>query len=140
MTTPQQANVSAQVDYAPLSVDGVKGTMDLRTSHGPLELNDVGGDVHARVEYGPVTVALQGNKWDGTQLDAEAEYGPVTLRVPRDFNAQLEIGAEHGPMDIDFPLTLTHFGGTSIETQLGSGGPRVRAVARYGPMSMKVSR
>jgi hypothetical protein len=140
VTTPEQANINARVDYAPLSVENVRGRMDLFTEHGPLELNNVGGDVRARVEYGPISVALDGLKWDGTQLDAEAEYGPVTLSVPRQFNADLEIGADHGPMDIDFPLTLTHFNGQSIDTKLGTGGPKVRAVARYGPMSLKINR
>jgi len=140
VVTPAQANVNASADYAPLTVENVRGRMDLHTDHGPLELNNVGGDVRARVEYGPVEVALDGSKWEGTQLDAEAEYGPVTLRVPRSFNADLEIGADHGPMDIDFPLTLTRFNGQSIATTLGSGGPKVRAVARYGPMSLKLAR
>lgn len=138
VTTPRQANVTARVDYAPMSVENVRGRLDLFTEHGPLDLTNVGGDVRARVEYGPLSVALDSTRWQGTQLDSEAEYGPVTLSVPRQFNADLEIGADHGPLDIDFPVTLTHFDGQSITTKLGAGGPKVRAVARYGPMSLRV--
>ena len=112
--------------------------MELRADHGPLKLLNVGGDVRARVEYGPLSVDLDGPRWQGTRLDAESEYGPVTLRVPKDFGAQLEIGADHGPFEIDFPITLTRLDGSSIQTKLGAGGPPVRAVARYGPMSMRM--
>jgi hypothetical protein len=64
----------------------------------------------------------------------------MTLRLPRDFNAELEIGAEHGPLDVDIPLTLTRFDRSFISTKLGAGGPRVRAIAQHGPMSLRVNR
>jgi hypothetical protein len=135
---PQQTNLDLSVSYAPLDVENVTGRMELRADHGPIQLNDVGGDVRARVEYGPMTVSLSGAKWQGTGLDAQADYGPVTLRVPRNFSADLEIGTRHGPLDVDFPLTLRRLNGSLIETKLGQGGPRVRAVAQYGPMSLKM--
>ncbi|HEU4995484.1 MAG TPA: hypothetical protein VFT29_11730 [Gemmatimonadaceae bacterium] len=137
---PQRSNVTAQVNYAPLDVEGVIGEMDLRADHGPLTLSDIGGDVRAHVEYGPISVSLSGAKWQGAGLDAVAHYGPVTLRVPRNFGAELEIGARNGPLDVDFPITLTRFNGSRITTTLGAGGPRVRAVAEYGPMSLRVNR
>jgi hypothetical protein len=135
---PEQSDLSLRVSYAPLEVENVRGKLDLQAEYGPLTMRDVGGDVRARVEHGPIMVDLSAQRWQGTGLDAEAAYGPVTLRVPRNFDADLEIGADHGPLDVDFPLTLTRLDGSRIETKLGGGGPRVRAVARYGPMSLKV--
>lgn len=137
---PEKSDLALQVSYAPLEVANVTGKMDLRADHGPLTMHDVGGEVLARVKYGPIMVDLNGAKWEGAGLDAEAEYGPVTLRVPKDFGAELEIGTRHGPLDIDFPLTLRRYDGSTIATTLGAGGPKVRAVARYGPMSLKVNR
>ena len=137
---PQRSNLALRVSYAPLDVENVTGQLDLQAEHGPLTMRDVGGDVRARVEYGPITVDLSAAKWQGTGLDAEAEYGPVTLRVPPNFGAELEIGTKHGPLDIDFPITLRRFNGSTISTTLGSGGPRVRAIALYGPMSLKMNR
>lgn len=136
---PEESNLTLRVNYAPLKVENVRGRMDLRASYGPLTLLDVGGEVRARVDHGPITVNLHAARWQGTGLDAETEYGPMTLVVPRNFGAELEIGTRHGPLDIDFPLTLTRLDGSMIETTLGSGGPRVRAIARYGPMSLKMN-
>ena len=92
------------------------------------------------MDHGPLTVEVSDARWQGAGLDAEASDGPMTLRVPRDFNADLEIGAENGPMDVDFPLTLTRLDGRRIRTKLGAGGPPVRAVADYGPFSLQISR
>lgn len=137
---PEHANLYLRVNYAPLEVEGMTSKMDLRAAYGPLTMRDLGGDVRARVDHGPIMVELSSSKWDGAGLDAEAQYGPLTLRVPRDFSADLTIGARHGPLDVDFPLTLSRLDGSLIETKLGSGGPRVRAVADYGPMSLQMSR
>lgn len=134
---PVESDLSLRTGYAPLAVENVRGRMDLHTDHGPLSITNVGGDVTARVEYGPLSVDLDGSRWQGTRLDAESEYGPVTLRVPSGFSADLEIGAEHGPFEVDFPITLTRLDGSSIRTKLGAGGPPVRAVARYGPMALR---
>ncbi|HMC55943.1 MAG TPA: hypothetical protein VKH19_12260 [Gemmatimonadaceae bacterium] len=137
---PEKSDLTVRVNYAPLAVEGVAGKMDVRAAYGPLTLRNVAGDVRARVDHGPLTVELTDAHWQGAGLDAEADYGPMTLRVPRDFNADLEIGAENGPMDVDFPLTLTRLDGRRIRTKLGSGGAPVRAVADYGPFSLQVTR
>ena len=137
---PEQSNLRLRTRYAQMEVENVSGRMDLSGTYGPVSLRDVGGDVRARVDYGPIEVDLSGSKWQGVGMDAESAYGPVTLRVPRNFGAELEIGADHGPLDVDFPLTLRRFDRSLIETKLGDGGPRVRAVARYGPMSLKMNR
>jgi len=140
LEVPEQSNLRLRTQYAPLDVENVTGRMELDGTYGPVNLRDVGGDVRARVDYGPLNVDLGGAKWQGAGLDAEASYGPMTLRVPRNFGADLEIGADHGPLDVDFPLTVRRFDRSLIETKLGEGGPRVRAVARYGPMSLKMAR
>lgn len=137
---PVESNVRAQVEHAPLGIENVRGRIDVRAEHGPLSLRDIGGDVRARVAHGPLGIRLSGNKWEGTGLDAEASHGPLTLRLPREYAADLEIGAEHGPMNSDFPLTLTRFDRSRIQTRLGAGGPRIRAIAQHGPMSLRMER
>jgi hypothetical protein len=137
---PVASNVSARVNYAPLEIENVRGKVDARVEYGPLTLRDVSGDVRARSDHGPVSVHVSGSRWEGAGLDAVAQYGPMTLSVPRDFNAELEIGAEHGPLQVDIPLTLSRFDRASIRTRMGAGGPRVRAVAEYGPMSLRENR
>lgn len=136
--TPFESNVTARNEHAPLRIESVRGRLDVDGAHGPVHLSDIGGDVRARVQHGPLHVELSGRQWQGAGLDAEATHGPLVLRIPRDYGAQLELGAEHGPFDIDFPITLTRFDKSRIETTLGAGGPRIRAFAAHGPLAVKM--
>jgi hypothetical protein len=137
--TPVESNVTARSEHASLKVENVRGRLDLDGTHGPVHVSNVGGDVRARVQHGPLHVVLSGAQWQGTGLDAEATHGPLVLRLPRDYGAQLELGAEHGPFDIDFPITLNRFDKSRIETKLGAGGPRIRAYTAHGPLSVRTN-
>lgn len=140
LDVPVQSNLTARARHAPLDIENVRGRIDVSAEHGPLTIRDVAGDVRARARHGPLSVSIATSRWDGVGLDAVAQHGPMTLRVPADFNAELEIGAEHGPLRVDIPLTLTRFDRSLIQTRVGSGGPRVRAIAEHGPMSLRTIR
>ncbi len=135
---PTRSDLDIETRNGPLSVSGVQGRMSLFTQNGPLSLDDVGGNVQARTQNGPLRVSLTGNRWQGEGLDAEAVNGPVTLVIPQSYNAELETGTQNGPMDIDFPLTVTVRGrmNRQINTTLGSGGPPIRVVTRNGPLRL----
>ena len=137
---PRNTNLTARVEHAPMLVAGLRGRLDLDAAHGPMDLEDVGGNVRARVQHGPLSIDVTGKQWDGERLDAEAAHGPLTLRLPKDFQADLELGAEHGPFDVDFPVTLTRFDRSRITTKLGAGGPPLRAFASHGPLSVRLAR
>jgi hypothetical protein len=138
--TPVESNVTARNEHAPMRIENVSGRLDVVGAHGPVHLSDIGGDVRARVQHGPLHMELSGRQWQGAGLDAEAMHGPLVLRLPRDYGAQLELGAEHGPFDIDFPITVTRFNKSRIETKLGAGGPRIRAFTAHGPLSVRTMR
>jgi hypothetical protein len=139
---PRRTDLNLSTENGPLSVEDVAGQMELATQNGPLSLSGVGGDVHASAQNGPLTVDLQGTKWDGAGLDAETQNGPADLRIPNDYNAKIEFGTVNGPMDLDFPLTVTISGRirNRISTTLGNGGPLIRVVTTNGPMSVRRGR
>jgi hypothetical protein len=133
---PRRSDLRIDANNGPIGVEDVGGRMDLRTVNGPLSLTDVSGDVRGHTENGPLRVALEGSKWDGAGLDAETVNGPVVLTIPRNYSAHLETGTVNGPMSIGFPITvqgrITH----RLSTDLGSGGPPVRAVTTIGPVTI----
>lgn len=139
---PRKTSLRAATTNGPLSARELSGTIDLRSTNGPLELADLSGDVRARVQNGPLTVDLSGSGWDGKGLDAESVNGPVDLRIPDNYNAELETGTVNGPMDTDVPLTVTIQGRMHdrIHARLGKGGAAIRVVTTNGPLSIRRSR
>lgn len=136
---PRSSNLDISTSNGPVAVKDVVGTMDLRATNGPIMLSGVGGDVTAHARNGPLHVRLTGTRWQGAGLDAETENGPVTLEIPSSYNAALETGTVNGPMETDFPLTMTVNGRNwkRITTTLGSGGAPVRVVTTNGPLSLR---
>jgi hypothetical protein len=135
---PRNTNIEATTQNGPISIRNVVGKMELSAQNGPVQLTGVGGDVHARAQNGPLQIRLTGTRWVGEGLDAETQNGPVQLSIPENYNAALETGTINGPMDTDFPLTVTLNGKRwkRLSTTLGSGGPTVRAVTTNGPVSL----
>jgi DUF4097 and DUF4098 domain-containing protein YvlB len=135
---PRKTDISLDTQNGPIDVREVSGALHLTTANGPIYLSQVAGDVRARSQNGPVSVRLDGVKWDGAGLDASSQNGPVELRVPRDYNANLEVGTTNGPMTVGFPVEVTMQGHLTrrISTKLGTGGATIRAVTQNGPFTL----
>jgi DUF4097 and DUF4098 domain-containing protein YvlB len=135
---PRRSDLEAETVNGPITVADVNGRMELRAQNGPLRLEAVGGDVHARTVNGPPVVTLLGERWDGTGLDSETENGPVVLTLPERYSTHLETGTVNGPMSLDIPVTLQgRINFHRISTDIGSGGPLVRAVTTNGPVTVR---
>ena len=135
---PRRTDLSARTENGPIAVDDVAGKIDLHAVNGPLHLEDVSGDVHARTVNGPLVITLSGDHWDGAGLDGETENGPVVLTLPTRYSAHLETGTVNGPMSLDIPVTVRgRLNFHRIETDIGSGGPPVRAVTTNGPVTVR---
>lgn len=131
---PRASDINITTINGPVAVHSVHGTMQLQAENGPLDIDDAGGDVHGRTTNGPLAVHLTGKSWDGRGLDAETTNGPLKMSIPSSYSAHLETGTSNGPMIIRFPITVEGHLSRHITTDLGSGGPTVRAVTTNGPL------
>lgn len=136
---PVETDLTLRAHNGPLSVKGIRGTLDLRTENGPVALDDVGGDVRVRAENGPVTVRLKGSQWEGKGMDAQTVNGPMQIEVPEGYSAEMEVGTVNGPSITRFPVTVTVGPGRMgrMHLTLGSGGALIRAVTTNGPFLLK---
>lgn len=134
---PRRMDLRVETHNGPVAVRGVTGRMELSAVNGPLDLRDVGGDVHARAQNGPLNVSLTGSRWNGAGLDAETTNGPVTLSLPRGYAATLTTGTVHGPMDVDFPVTVHGRFPRQFTTEIGGGGAPIRVVTTNGPVNVR---
>lgn len=131
---PRASNLSITAVNGPVAIESVHGQIQLSAVNGPMDIDDAGGDVHGHTTNGPLAVHLTGKSWDGKGLDAETTNGPVTISIPPSYSAHLETGTSNGPMTIGFPITVQGSIKRHLETDLGSGGPTVRAMTTNGPL------
>lgn len=136
---PRQMNIDAETSNGGLRVQGIAGRMELRAVNGGISLRDVGGDVRAETTNGSVSAALAGTTWKGAGLELTTTNGSVNLELPKGYNADLETGTVNGGMNIDFPITVQGSIGRRINTKLGQGGPRIRAMTTNGGVRIHTS-
>ena len=134
---PHRTDLELEAQNGGLAVRDVSGRMTLRTVNGGLHLSDVAGDVRGRTTNGGVTAELTGDRWEGEALDVQTTNGGVRLVVPRDYSATLETGTVNGGMNIDFPITVQgRLDHRRIRTEIGRGGPLVRATTTNGGVTV----
>lgn len=134
---PKHTNLSLRARNGGIEVENVDSRMDLNTENGGLRLRDVAGDVHGETTNGGVTAELSGDKWSGAGLDVRTTNGGVHLYIPDNYSARLETGTVNGGMDIGFPITVQGSLNRRLSTQLGSGGPTIRATTTNGGVSIR---
>jgi DUF4097 and DUF4098 domain-containing protein YvlB len=120
-----------------LSVEAIEARMELTTVNGGISLNDVGGEVHGSTTNGGITASLSGSAWRGTGLDLRTTNGGVRITLPSDYSANIEAETMNGGMNVDFPITVLGRLGKRLSTQIGRGGPLIRAITTNGGVSIR---
>jgi DUF4097 and DUF4098 domain-containing protein YvlB len=81
------AQLTARAVNGPISLRGFSGEAEISAVNGPIDLTGNSGKLRLHTENGPISVALKGDSWKGSGLEADAQNGPLTLRVPRNYQS-----------------------------------------------------
>lgn len=134
---PQRADLTLRTVNGGISVRGLHGMVRFRATNGGVRLENVGGDVRGETSNGGLHISLDGDRWEGSGLDVETQNGGISLHVPAHYSAELETGTTNGRLRVDFPVTVHGLVDRRLNTTLGAGGPRIRAVTRNGGVSIR---
>ena len=137
LTVPARTDLDLRSHNGGITLTGVRGRTEFTTMNGGVKITDAGGSVRGRTTNGGVKVALSGSSWDGDGLDVTTTNGGVVLEVPSDFNAHLETGTVNGGVQMDFPVRVQGRLGRDLSTDLGSGGPTIRAKTTNGGVTVR---
>jgi hypothetical protein len=137
LTVPARTDLDLRSHNGGISLSGVRGRTELTTTNGGVRIRDAGGSLRGRTTNGGVKVALSGSQWDGEGLDVATTNGGVVLEVPADYNAHLETGTVNGSVQMDFPVRVQGRLDRQLSTDLGSGGPTIRAVTTNGGVQVR---
>ncbi len=137
---PRSTDLEIETMNGGIAIADVDGRIDFRALNGGVSLERVSGDVEGRTTNGGVRVVLDGRRWDGRGLDVETTNGGVSVVIPEGYSADLVTGTVNGGFDLDFPVTVQGRLGRRLETTLGEGGPRIRAVTTNGGVKLERGR
>jgi DUF4097 and DUF4098 domain-containing protein YvlB len=137
INVPRNAMLTLNTNNGGISIDDFRGSAKFHAKNGGLVLTNVGGDLRGETTNGGVTVDVGGDHWDGAGLDVETRNGGIRLTLPKGFSAELEAGTTHGGISIDFPITVQGRIGRHLETTLGAGGPKLRAMTTNGGVRIR---
>jgi hypothetical protein len=133
---PRHGQLTLNTQNGGISIHDFRGSAKFRARNGGVSLGDVGGDIRGETTNGGLNVDLTGDRWDGQGLDIETHNGGVRLRVPANYSAELETGTTNGGFRIDFPITVQGRIGRRLETTLGAGGAKIRAITTNGGVTI----
>ena len=138
LQVPRSAELTIGATNGGVSIEDVRGRMDVHTVNGGISLDDVSGDIRGETTNGGVQVRVAGGKWEGPGLDVRTVNGGINLALPPDLSAELEARAVNGGIRVDYPLTVSGLINSRREIRgtIGSGGPRIRASATNGGITV----
>jgi hypothetical protein len=137
LNVPRAAILTLNTNNGGISISDFRGTAKFHARNGGLSLYNVGGDLRGETTNGGVNVDVDGDHWEGAGLDVETRNGGNRLNLPKGFSAQLEAGTTHGGITVDFPVTVQGRIRSHLETTLGAGGPKLRAVTTNGGVTIR---
>ena len=137
VSVPRMYDLDLNTVNGGISIEDVNGNIEFSATNGGVSLTEVGGDVRGRTTNGGLKISLSGDQWDGAGLDVRTTNGGITFVLPDGFNAQLESATTNGSLSVDFPITVSGRIDRRLKTQLGSGGPLLRAITTNGGVTIK---
>ncbi len=138
--TPHKTGVTAKSHNGGLSLSDLDGVIDVTTTNGGLHFNRLAGKVKGATTNGGVHVELIGDRWDGDSLDVHTTNGGVHVRMPDNYNAQLEAGTVNGGIHVGAPVNITGKISKRVSTKIGAGGALLRFNTTNGGVQIGGSR
>lgn len=136
---PRRSDLSLESHNGGISISDIHGNLEFSAMNGGVVLKRVGGTVRGGTTNGGLVVELNGDRWDGEELDVKTTNGGIMMTVPENYSAHLETGTVNGSLVIDFPVTVEGRITKELAVNLGSGGPTVRAMTTNGGVKVKRS-
>jgi len=134
---PRRQDLSLETHNGGIAINEVRGRIDFTALNGGVVLRKVGGTVHGSTTNGGLVIDLDGDRWDGEELDVSTTNGGIIMSIPENYSAHLVTGTVNGGLNIEFPVTVQGRISRELAVNLGSGGATVRAMTTNGGVKIR---
>lgn len=130
-------NVQIDNPYSTIDLAQIKGSITINSKSATIHADDIQGDWNSRTEYSSVTIRrLTANdvkminksnpisvqlKNVPSNIDILNEYGDVSVHMPSGFSGDVDLYAEYGTVDTNFPIRPKSGRKSSYTAKVGSG-------------------
>jgi DUF4097 and DUF4098 domain-containing protein YvlB len=140
---PRNADLSLKAHNGGISIADVRGHIQFVTTNGGVHLNNLAGDVEGETKNGGLNIALSGNRWDGTKLDARTKNGAVNISMPQNYSAHFETATVNGHVNANFDMPVQASLNQrnerikKLSSDIGGGGPTIHVETTNGGVNFK---
>jgi putative adhesin len=135
---PWSTDLKLESHNGGVTVSDIRGRITFQTHNGSINLTRIAGDVSGETHNGAIQAELQGNTWEGRQLELSTYNGGITLSMPASYSASLQTETARGRVLSDFPVTLTgRIDSSKRDFNIGAGGPLIKVSTHNGAIRLK---
>jgi DUF4097 and DUF4098 domain-containing protein YvlB len=135
---PWTTDLKMESHNGSITVSDIRGRIAFQTHNGSINLARIAGDVSGETHNGAIQAELQGNTWDGRQLELSTYNGGITLSMAASYSASLQTETSRGRILSDFPVTVTgRIDSGKRDFNIGAGGPLIKVSTHNGAIRLK---
>lgn len=137
LMVPRGTDLRLEASNGGIRLEGLTGETVAHTTNGGITLAGGAGRVRGETTNGGIHLELEGSTWDGDGVELRTTNGGVDIRIPDDYDAELETGTVNGGMRLDIPVVVQGRIDRRIRTTLGDGGPLIRVTTTNGGVTIR---
>lgn len=135
---PWNTDLKMESHNGGITISDMRGRINFQTHNGGVHLARIAGDVSGETHNGGIEAELQGNAWDGTQLELSTYNGGITLSMPASYSASMQAHTARGRLSSDFPINVRgRLDASDVNFNIGAGGPLIKVSTHNGGIRLK---
>lgn len=135
---PWSTNLKLESHNGGITVSDVHGRITFQSHNGGVHLTRIAGDVSGETHNGGIQAELQGNTWEGGQLELNTYNGGITLSMPASYSASLQARTARGNVSSDFPINVSgQIVPSELNFNVGAGGSLIKVTTHNGGIRLK---
>jgi DUF4097 and DUF4098 domain-containing protein YvlB len=145
----EKMDIRAGLDKGDFSIEGVNGWVEVTSKEGSVEAKSMAGYFSATTMRGDILIEMSGSRWNGLELSAVTQQGSAELRLPRKYDAALQLETRNGKINVHYPNQVVE--GEEIPPEIvirknsqilrasvGDGGAPVKITTFSGDVSLSL--
>jgi hypothetical protein len=136
--TPWNTDLKLESYNGGITLSDIRGRITFQSHNGGIHMTRIAGDVSGETHNGGIQAELQGNTWDGRQLELSTYNGGITLSMPASYSASLEAHTSRGRVSSDFPINdRGRIEPSELNFSIGAGGPLIKISTHNGGIRLR---